>query len=66
VFGDRPGDSNVDVMCGYPRQGPGRGGGRTCRECVGRAGEQDEGEGEGSPRKKRKHRRWNAVQTKHL
>jgi len=26
VFGDRPGYLIVDVMCGYPRQGPGRGG----------------------------------------
>jgi len=33
---------------------------------VGRAGEQDEGEREESQRKKRKHRRWNAVQTKNL
>jgi hypothetical protein len=26
VSGDRPGDPNVDVMCWYPHQGPGRGG----------------------------------------
>jgi len=26
VLGDRPGDPNVDMMRGFPRQGPGRGG----------------------------------------
>ncbi len=26
MSGDRPGDPNVDVMCWYPHQGPGRGG----------------------------------------